>query len=465
MYFKREIWKKLLFWKNEQKQVTLEVHGARQVGKTFILKKFCQSEFENFIYMNMAEKSGRDFLVSIAEMQEKYHKREVESFHVFDLLKGYDPAFEDSENTVVVIDEIQESAEVYNLIREFTRGLRARFIVTGSYLGKVLDKEFFLPVGDLATLTVHSLSFLEYLDIFGLKEVQAECYKQKKPDEAIKKHFEIYLRIGGYPAVIKKYLQTGSVSECRKVLTHIIDMFISESLRYFSEINDFDVFRDLMSAITILAAKEKQGTNLIEDVVNIVAKRGTNRLSKDTASKAIAWLRTSGIIGYATKLIDGDALSQVSHARFYFQDIGVAGFFMSSTGVNVSIQKGILAENYVYMVLRNQYYPGSLAEISQEVIGFEPMFSVYEKTGGELDFIVCGKFGGKKYGIEVKAGRNRANTGRVMLNSGLIDHLYLLEGVTSGGETDCTTTLPLYLADQLELQFHMEGQMELFFFS
>lgn len=66
-----------------------------------------------------------------------------------DACKLYEPDFTDTEDTIIIIDEIQESAEIYNRIREFTRQFRARFIVTGSYLGRIYESEFRYSSGDV----------------------------------------------------------------------------------------------------------------------------------------------------------------------------------------------------------------------------------------------------------------------------------------------------------------------------
>ncbi len=200
-YFKRDVWKDLLEWK-EKSDLSLEVCGARQVGKTFILKKFCKENFKQFFYINMSESTGKDFLDSIAVWSEKYSHEHDSSTDILRLMKIYKPDFEDREDTVVLIDEIQESPRVYNLIRPVTRTLKAKLIVTGSYLGKVLDKEFFLPAGDLKPLIISSLSFPEFLDIFGKRTRQKECYYISGYDKNLAQYFELYKWTGGYPAVI-----------------------------------------------------------------------------------------------------------------------------------------------------------------------------------------------------------------------------------------------------------------------
>ncbi len=157
MYFKRDIWKELLYWK-DYSDVTLEVQGARQVGKTFILKKFCQENFKQFIYVNMAEKSGKDFLGIKARVEESvgitYQTSSKDN--IKQIITQYYPDFVDSSETIILFDEIQESSEIFNLIRIFTREFETKFIVTGSYLGKLLDREFFLPAGDLVSIDMYS---------------------------------------------------------------------------------------------------------------------------------------------------------------------------------------------------------------------------------------------------------------------------------------------------------------------
>lgn len=91
---------------------------------------------------------------------------------VYELIKLYDKNFLDTADTVIIIDEIQESAEIFNIIRNFARNLNCDVIVTGSYLGRVmLGKGFKYSAGDYETIEVSSLSFLEFLDAFNLLDL------------------------------------------------------------------------------------------------------------------------------------------------------------------------------------------------------------------------------------------------------------------------------------------------------
>ena len=149
MELKRDIYEKLKDWKRKNTGKVLELTGARQVGKTFILKKFAEENYKRNIYINMIEESGKAFLkcLEIASAWEPGQERVEKPLHrAFTL---YDMTFEDTRDTLIIIDEIQDSAEVYGKIRNFARDFACDFIVTGSYLGRTRDKEFFLAAGDV----------------------------------------------------------------------------------------------------------------------------------------------------------------------------------------------------------------------------------------------------------------------------------------------------------------------------
>lgn len=149
----------------------------------------------------------------------------------------FDSRFTDMEDTIIVIDEIQESAKVYSRIREFAREFQCQFIVTGSYLGKTIDKGYFLPAGDTEDLLLNTLSFEEFLWALGKQELfdKIDLYgtSDHQSYDELKGYYDTYCEIGGYPAVVNCYLETKDKEECRKILKQIIRIFIEESTRYY----------------------------------------------------------------------------------------------------------------------------------------------------------------------------------------------------------------------------------------
>lgn len=452
MELERMIYKELLAWKSEKTGKVLELQGARQVGKTYILKKFAKENFKYFHYISMAEESGKDFLYCLEEAAKwipgtprPEHQVLKEAFRL------YDPEFEDGEDTVIVIDEIQESARVYNQIRILSREFESYVIVTGSYLGKTLQKEFFLPAGDTDRLQMGTLSFEEFVSALGEGELykDTELYggSEASSYEKLKGYFDIYQRIGGYPEIVSYYVEHQDIQKCEGMIGRLMDIFMSESIRYFTDITDVDIFPKLFQAIAILMLREKQGMRELTTELNkIIYQEESGCTTKIMVNRAISWLAQSHIIGYASKSTDCDHLQIKENCRYYFMDLGIASYFLKTTGEEPRQVKGLLAENYVYLCLYERMRK------KREIAGNAPWFVLYQKTKGELDFFVRSLLDYKNYGIEVKSTDAVAKTAKRLLEDGKLDYLYLLKGDTKGGisEDGKIYTVPLYLADRIK---------------
>ncbi len=168
---KRTAYQKMLAWKQCPGHKTLEISGARQVGKTYLVNKFADEQYAHKIYVNLLELSGELFQEIYQDIRKEMKEGKRFQNPVKEMLFRYEPDFQDSKDTVVIIDEIQESAEIYNRIREFTRNLESDFIVMGSYLGRILNKEFRYSAGDMTSLEIQTLSFEEFLDALGKRDL------------------------------------------------------------------------------------------------------------------------------------------------------------------------------------------------------------------------------------------------------------------------------------------------------
>lgn len=452
MELKRNIYRKLVEWKRKDTGRVLELKGARQVGKTYILKKFGNENFLKMIYINMAEQSGQDFLQCLSIVTEwKPGEPRVEQ-PLQTALKLFDGAFMDDKDTVVIIDEIQESAKVYNQVRTFAREFQAYVIVTGSYLGKVIRPEFFLPAGDIDHMIMETLTFDEFLDAFGERELYETIDLFGRGEDTDYKrlmdYYEVYQKIGGYPAVVVSYVKERSMEKCFELIKGLMDIFVNESKRYFADIVDVNLFQKLFNAIALLMMQEKQGIrDLVSELSRIAYQEESGRMTKKMINHGISWLQESHIIGYASKATDCDYKQIKDNSRYYFLDMGIAYYFLSRTGAPYEMIKGLLAENFVYLALKRRI------ENTSEIAGIAPWFSSYEKIRGELDFYVRSLLDYKNYGIEVKSTDAGARTARKLLEDGKLDYLYLLKGVTKGGiAEDRIFTVPLCLADRIEFK-------------
>ena len=454
MELKRTIYNDLLRWKQRDSGKVLELKGARQTGKTFILDKFARENYKIYIYINMAQSSGEQFLACMEQAsawkpgEPRIERPLHEAFRLFD------SRFEDNKDTIIIIDEIQESAKVYSRIREFSREFICHFVVTGSYLGKTVEKGYFLPAGDTEDLMLNTLSFEEFLDAFGKQNIYAEAdlfgsSPHQQYDE-LKEYYKIYCETGGYPAVVNCYLGTQDTEECRRVLIQIIRTFIEESTRYLGNVQEMNLFERIFPAIAQLSVREKKGQDdLITELSRIIFNEESNRTTKKSINSVIAWLYRSDIIGYCDKAVECDPGDTRPNMRFYFRDLGVARYFLKAGGIKENAASGYLSENFVYIDLlkRNR---------NMELSGISPMFGTY-KTG-EIDFLIGNIVNDKTYGIEVKAGKAIGKTAQMLLDDGKVEAVYFLKGDTYGGITERKITVPIYLVGRVRFDYERENK-------
>lgn len=450
MYIKRQIYEKLIQWRNDRRHSTLEVNGARQVGKTYIINRFADENFKRKIYINLFDLSGEQF-------QKCYKKatdwepgsgkpRPINPLH--DAVKMFAPDFQDDEDTVIIIDEIQESAEIYNRIREFTRQFRCRFIVTGSYLGRIYEPEFRYSSGDVTKVQIYTLSFEEFL-----QALNPELYERyltviggvvdAELHNLLKAEYDIYCIIGGYPLVVQTYIESRDIEKSRAELIRIIDTFMNESIRYFTDVLDTQVFTNIFLSVCRILNREKKGLeedSISEELQKLVTRDYSSNVSKATCNRAISWLHFCGIIGFCGKITELDIMNFKAGCRCYFMDLGVASYYLARIGAAASDIAGMLNENYVYINLKKrQDFP--------EEIAFEtPAFATYKQ--GEIDFLVQTISGSVRYAIEVKAGRQTGNTVKKALDAKKVNKLLYLKGDTKGGMLEDTITLPIYLLEK-----------------
>ena len=439
----RTAYKKLLEWKKNAGRSTLEVSGARQVGKTYLVNKFADKEYKQKIYINLLELSGELFLNQYEKLWSEMTQGKRFENPVYELIRRYEPSFTDSPDTVVIIDEIQESAEIYNRVREFTRQLSSDFIITGSYLGRVLNKEFKYSAGDLDSIEIQTLSFEEFLRAMGKWELYDQLDIYGGSGETVYKKLEelyqIYCTIGGYPAVVLSYLEQKNIEQCQAVLEKIVHLFANESRRYFEDILEYDTYENIFTSVARILVKEKKGLDadsFSEELQSIVIKEYSSNLSKAEVNRAIDWLHSAGIIGFAGKLTGCDILSYKAKSRAFFMDLGLTTYFLTQTGCASGDIQEVVNENFVFLDLRRRIsFP---REIALETLAFATWGNY------EIDFYVKSIKGQHTYAIEVKSGKNSSRTMDEVLEKKKADYILYTKGKTHGGVKDHIYTIPIY---------------------
>lgn len=451
--FDRDIYKKISEWKNGyNKNKVLFIEGSRQIGKTHVINNFVNNNFKKIIKINLMTDDKEALNLIDAQIMEerlsgKLNREEVNFNH--ELFKRFSPAFEDCDDLVIVIDEIQEDHRVFNRIRQFAREFKSKFIVTGSYLGlTIMREEFKQSAGDTVTIEMTPMTFEEFIKACGKYELymSLDLYgKSNKEDyEEINKYFNDYLKVGGYPESVDHYLQTGKVDEAyyKELLTTIL----TESQKYFNldsiqgTLVDYNSLESCIYGITRLLLKEKKGLekgNYISELKKIMKDKNM-KITEANCNLAMAWIDRAGLINDCCRVIDFKFDEKTFNQRFYFNDVGLSNYLFDIYNENKSNKSeinGLVNETFVFNELRKIR---------------KPNFGMYKK--GELDFVYFDKETSLLYGIEVKAGKNSGGTISTALQDGKIDRALYCKGNTYGGIDGKKITIPIYLFPRFKFE-------------
>ena len=203
----RKIYNELINWKNSNILKPLMIIGARQIGKTYIIKEFCEREFDKSIYINLLD--NQEII--------KIFKEEISTEEKVNRMKIYMDIDIDIENTIIFFDEIQESEELISSLKYFNESEKPlKIICAGSLLGvklKRMNSSF--PVGKVKMINMYPMDFEEFLMANGNKSLIEEikkCYETNEAMDSVLHDkalnlYRLYLCVGGMPEAIKSLLE------------------------------------------------------------------------------------------------------------------------------------------------------------------------------------------------------------------------------------------------------------------
>ena len=216
-------------------QKILLVNGARQVGKTFIIRHVGQKLFEHVIEINMIEDSlGAGLFADV---------RSVEDFYLqVSMLAG--DRMKDKEKTLIFIDEIQAYPQLLTLLKFLAQDDKFTYIASGSLLGVTLSETTSIPMGSIRQISMFPLDFEEFLYANGLNELAISSLRRKFEqrealDEAAHNKmmdlFRKYLLVGGLPDAVNAYLETKNIQRVREIQSEIHRYYAADASKYDSE--------------------------------------------------------------------------------------------------------------------------------------------------------------------------------------------------------------------------------------
>jgi predicted AAA+ superfamily ATPase len=219
---------------SESKKILL-IDGARQVGKTYIIRYVGEKLFENFIEINMVEDSLGDRLFA--------NTKTVEDFYLqVSMLAGN--KMKSKESTLIFLDEIQAYPHLLTLLKFLSQDNRFTYIASGSLLGVTLSQTTSIPMGSIRKVRMFPLDFEEFLYANGMNEIAVSSMRKKferlEPlDEAMHNKmmdlFRKYLLVGGLPDAVNSYLSEKNIQSVREIQSEIHDYYAADASKYDEE--------------------------------------------------------------------------------------------------------------------------------------------------------------------------------------------------------------------------------------
>ncbi len=384
---KRDIYKNLIDWKNNPNRKPLLLKGARQVGKTYILKEFGKKEFKNTAYFNFEENPDlRKFFEGSLTS-----KKIVEKLSIYQEKKIY------PESTLIFFDEIQESPRTLTSLKYFSEAEEQYNIVSaGSLLGIKLGQSAPFPVGKVTCLNLYPFSFGEFLDGIGknqLRDFLKDVPALKPVDEVFHKQLleslRMYFYIGGIPEAIKQYNTDKDLANVRKVQNDLLTGYEDDFRKHTSESVTIKL-TNTWKTIPIRLAKENKKFKFSE----------INKHSKAREyNEIITWLEDAGIVyksyNIQTPRLPLSGYKKENIFKLFLLDVGLLGAMLKLTS------KTIFEGNELF-----QYYNGAFTEnyVAQELVanGFNDLYYWTSKRSAEVDFVIS--YDEKIYPLEVKSG-------------------------------------------------------------
>ena len=431
----RKAFRQFEFWKQNKTKQALLVVGARQVGKTFLIREFAKKNYENFVEFNLVEDTAARNSFKEARSAEDLVLRMSVATH-----SPLSPG-----KTLVFVDEVKECPEIVTFIKFLVDKGEYDYVLSGSMLGVELEDVRSHPVGYLTEVTMYPLDFEEFCWSAGLGEdpirLAKDCFTDRKalPDylhERLIALFHRYLLVGGMPDAVVSFIDTNSIDQVRTLHEGIMKFYARDISKYAPR-NRRLMIKSIFDLIPSELSKQNRRfqLNSIENV-----KRYTQ------VQDEFLWLTKANVAlaAYNVRALISPLLLSENHSLFklFFSDVGLlASRFPKESllGIvdgNPMKHLGGIYENFV----------------AQELVAHGYDLRYYSgKKVGEIDFVVE-RSDGTILALEVKSGtgyRTHAalSNALVMKEFDISEAIVLAE--TNIWQAESVTYLPIYMVSML----------------
>lgn len=370
------------------------LEGARQIGKSFIIREVGKKLYDNFIEINFAEDDeGPKIFKGIGT---------TEGFY-FTLSSVYGEKLDRYENTLIFLDEIQHYPQYLTLLKFFREDRRFRFIASGSLLGITLRETTSIPVGSIIRKNMYQLDFEEFLIANGfgqeaLNTLRTKLMNRESLNESLHDYimnlFRRYLLVGGLPAAVNEYLDSHNIVKVRNVQENIRSLYEVDATKYEKDSNKTLLIRRIYNMIPSQLENKKKRI-IIKDIQNKIGDRFDNYLEE------FEYLISSGTALEVSSISNPKyPLAESAHKnlmKLYLNDVGLLTMLLYKN----SIRPVISDEDSVNL--------GSVYEsvVAQELKAHGHKLFYYDnKQRGEVDFLIDDYSSTTILPIEVKSGKD-----------------------------------------------------------
>ena len=429
MAFKRDLLEKLVLWQKSTNRKPLVIEGARQVGKTWLMKEFGRTCFEQFTYINFEELNLQDVFAE---------KNPHAIIQQLALISGNKI---DPQRTLLIFDEIQDCKSALNALKYYSEQMPELAIVAaGSLLGVSMAAGDSFPVGKVDHMTLYPLTFKEYLSMVDVAMYDYLSNRQvgdaivNTLEERIKRHVDDYRVCGGMPEAPMCMANGEGVAAVEKVQSNILKDYQLDFSKHASKTiipRIGHIYRSIPSQLS------KENRKFVYQLV----KQGARAREYEDA---LQWLRQAGLIHQVylnkTPNIPLTAYDDLSAFKIYLSDIGllrklaevpVAALVTKDDVIGYREFKGAFAENYVLQSLS-----------TQSTVNLRYWTS---NNSAEVDFLL--QYDTHILPIEVKSGKSTSSRSLTLYNADKHPILRIRYSDKELKLDDNLLNIPLYMAD------------------
>lgn len=384
----RDAIKGLITWQNKRNRKPLILRGARQVGKTWLMKEFGRLYFKHTVYVNFENAPELSSLFS----------QNLDVHRILQTLQLYSGITINPTDTLIIFDEIQSVEKGLTSLKYFCEDAPDYAVIAaGSLLGMGLHSHLSFPVGKVDFMDIRPLTFYEFLNACG-KELWTNALRAGQWELMLPFHeqltnlLRIYLYVGGMPEVVQTYIDTKDFFQVREVQRNIIYAYQAD----FSKYAPYEIVpRIQMVWESIPAQLAKENKKFIYGVVREGARAKDFEL-------AIMWLTECGL------LLKSHRISKPAMPLIAYQDTATFKLFLVDVGLLSAMSqldaKTLILGNAIFTEFKGaqteQFVMQELTAAQNDYIGYW----TNEKSTAEVDFIV--QKAGEIFPIEVKAETN-----------------------------------------------------------